>query len=80
MKIVTITINPAYDIHYNLNDFKIGIEQYCEDIKKDAGGKGVNVSKALSNNGISSDAYIILGKNNSQLYKYKPLLSIFQAA
>lgn len=68
MKIITITINPAYDIHYYIDDFKSNNEYYCNDRSKHAAGKGINISKALSVNGIDSTAFIITGKRNSSDY------------
>ena len=51
-KIITITLNPAYDLHYAMNSFEIRKENYVKDVICDAGGKGVNISRALAFSGV----------------------------
>ena len=64
MKIVTLTLNPAFDIHCFAENFKPYGESVVDIISKDAGGKGVNISRALSGNGTDNLAVLILGKEN----------------
>ncbi len=45
--ILTVTLNPAVDISYNLNDFKINATNRCHKTIKTAGGKGLNVARVL---------------------------------
>lgn len=66
--IFTVTINPAYDVHIFLDEFISGNEYYYNKIRYDAGGKDINISKALANNNIKNKAYVILGKENSNLF------------
>ena len=65
MKIITITLNPAFDIHYEIKDFRLYKENYVSSILISAGGKGINVSRALLKNNIDNTAYIILGRDNA---------------
>lgn len=65
MKIITITLNPAFDIHYEMKDFKLYEQNYVDSVLVSAGGKGINISRALLRNKIDSTAYIILGKENA---------------
>lgn len=61
MKIITITLNPAFDVHCEIPDFKILKENYATSHSKCAGGKGINISRALSNFGIANTAYCVVG-------------------
>ena len=63
-KIITITLNPAFDLHYYMDRFEKNKENYVKDIVCDAGGKGVNISRALTVMGVPNTAYMILGKEN----------------
>ena len=65
MKIITLTLNPAFDMHCCVDVFKPFHENIAEITSKDAGGKGVNISRALANNGIANLAVIIVGKENA---------------
>ena len=69
MSIYTITLNPAYDLHAYIEKFT----PYCENLayvqSRDAGGKGVNISRALRTFGITNTAVIVLGNENSGDYK-----------
>ncbi len=69
MKIYTITLNPAYDIHAYTKRFAPFRENLAEVLTKNAGGKGVNISKALNSVGVSSTAVIVLGKENCAEFK-----------
>lgn len=65
MKITTLTLNPAYDIHVSLKSFPLGRESFAESVSRDIGGKGINISRALTENGINNIALVVLGKENS---------------
>lgn len=65
MKIITLTLNPAYDLHFIMKDFKLYRENYVESSILEAGGKGINISRALLKNNIASTAYVVLGKQNA---------------
>ena len=64
MKIITLTLNPAFDIHCDCENFKPYHESIAKITAKDAGGKGVNISRALTFNGVENTAVVIVGKEN----------------
>ena len=64
-KIITLTLNPAFDLHCSIQDFKPYDESYAEMISVDAGGKGINVSRALKVNGTESLAIVVVGAENA---------------
>ncbi len=68
-KIITITLNPAFDLHYYMDKFEAKKENYVTAAACDAGGKGVNISRALAVNGIESVAYVIFGKENAAQFE-----------
>ena len=65
MNIITLTLNPAYDIHCGCDSFEEKKENFVSVISRDAGGKGVNISRALISNGINNTALVVLGEQNS---------------
>jgi len=69
MKIFTITLNPAYDVHACMDRFVPFHENLAQIQSKDAGGKGLNISRALLCAGVPHTAVIVLGKENSADYK-----------
>ena len=62
MKIVTLTLNPAFDVHCDCENFRPYHESIAKITSRDAGGKGVNISRALVVNGMESLAVVIVGK------------------
>ena len=64
MKIITITLNPVFDIFYDVDGFEKEKENRVKNIVRDLGGKGLNVSKALSAVGVDSAAHIIVGEQS----------------
>ena len=69
MKIITITLSPAFDIHCSVPNFKPYHENLAEITSTDAGGKGVNISRALTLNGIQNLAFVILGNDNRDSFE-----------
>ncbi len=69
MKIITLTLNPAFDIHSDAEIFRAHRENICQITKKDIGGKGINISRALLANGIESLAVAVLGKENAEDFR-----------
>ena len=65
MKIYTITLNPAYDIHADADNFAAGHECLATVTSRDAGGKGVNISRALCAYNTPNTAVVVLGKENA---------------
>ena len=65
MKIITLTLSPAIDIHCQAEDFSAERENFAKATSRDAGGKGINISRALLSQGIKSHAIIALGEENA---------------
>lgn len=69
MKIITLTLNPAYDVHVKIGRFLAGHENLAESVSRDIGGKGVNISRALVRNPKRLHAehrsLVVLGEENS---------------
>ncbi len=69
MNIVTITLNPAFDIHCFCEEFY----PFCENLAKitstDVGGKGINISRALTANGVENTAVVALGEENADEFR-----------
>ena len=45
--ILTVTLNPSVDIRYKMDTFTVDTVSRVEDVRKTAGGKGLNVSRVL---------------------------------
>lgn len=68
MNIVTLTLNPAFDVHCYCENFESEKENFADITSFDAGGKGVNISRALCENGVENTAVIVVGKENGQRF------------
>ncbi len=71
MKIITLTLNPAFDIHCYTENFQPFHENLAQITALEAGGKGVNISRALSANGVKNTALVVLGKENGDAFLKK---------
>ena len=60
MKIFTLTLNPAFDVHAQAASFAIHRESVASVTSRDAGGKGINISRALSAFGVENEAFVLL--------------------
>lgn len=69
MKIITLTLNPAFDMHCFVEDFKPCFENLADVVSLDAGGKGINVSRALLSLGVESKAIVALGDENGDAFR-----------
>lgn len=69
MRVYTLTLNPAYDVHATSETFAVGAETLATVTSREAGGKGVNISRALCCGGTDSTAIIILGRDNGDEFK-----------
>lgn len=69
MKIYTFTLNPAYDVHAFAEHFAPYHENLAHVTSRQAGGKGVNLSRALKNGGTDNTAVVVLGKDNGGEFK-----------
>ena len=69
MKIYTVTLNPAYDVHAYAEHFAPFYENLANVTSRESGGKGVNLSRALLNGGTEHTAIVVLGKDNCAEFK-----------
>ncbi|MFW6138858.1 MAG: 1-phosphofructokinase family hexose kinase [Spirochaetota bacterium] len=69
-EIITVTLNPVVDKTFWIKDFRPGGTFVAEKSVSLAAGKGVNVSRAISNFGGVSTATGILSKKGSGAYLY----------
>lgn len=69
MKIVTLTLNPAFDIHCYAENFQPFHENLAQVTTNEAGGKGVNISRALTVNGVENTALVVLGEENGDSFR-----------
>ena len=68
MKIITLTLSPAFD-RFCTTKFIVNYrENLLEETYFAAGGKGINISRALHAAGIPSTAVALLGKSNGQIF------------
>lgn len=65
MRIYTLTLSPAFDIHCTADAVRVGCENLAVKTDRCAGGKGINISRALSSLGYSSTAIIALGEESA---------------
>lgn len=71
MKIITLTLNPAIDVHCYTENFAPFSENLADVISNDAGGKGINISRALKETDIPNVAYLIVGDENKDSFLQK---------
>jgi len=64
MRIITLTLSPAFDVHLSIPNFTSERENLVESSTRDIGGKGINISRALNENGVSNCALVVLGDAN----------------
>ena len=62
MKIVTLTLSPCFDVHCYADEFLAGRENIVRTQTVQLGGKGINISRALLENGIDSTAVVAMAK------------------
>ena len=72
MKIFTITLNPAFDIHCNIENLQLHKENYATSVTRYAGGKGINISRALCGVGINNTAICALGTSGGEEFLATP--------
>lgn len=76
MSIVTLTPNPSLDLTYRVEDLTIGAVQRAENVTVEAGGKGVNVTRNLTRNGVESRAVFPVGMSDGE--RFTSLLSGYE--
>lgn len=75
MNIITVTLNPAIDVHIGCEKFAPGKDTPYVVLRRDSGGKGVNISRALTYNGYDNLCYVVVGEENAQSF-LAPLLEL----
>ncbi len=65
MNCITLTLNPAFDRHCRVHDFSTGREHLATEEHLDAGGKGINLARALAVGGVDALALVVLGEENA---------------
>ncbi len=68
MKIVTLTLSPAFDMHCHADHLALDHENLAYMDLCQAGGKGVNISRALVSNGTENLALLVLGQENADSF------------
>lgn len=68
MKIITLMLNPAFDLHCEAKDLRLYRENFVRVLTRDASGKGVNLSRALAAYGVPSLCLLAVGEENGHEY------------
>lgn len=68
MNILTLTLNPAFDVHCTVENFAPYHENLAHVNAREAGGKGVNISRALTVNGVENLCFVVLGDENGDSF------------
>lgn len=66
--IVTLTLNPVIDTHYQFENFKVAGDNKPSSVITNPAGKGINISRSLKRFGIESKAVALLGKENAEYF------------
>jgi len=69
MKIYTLTLTPAYDVHIFSEGFSTDRENHARITSYEAGGKGLNVCRALLLAGTGNTPVFLLGRGNDGIYR-----------
>ncbi len=64
MKCITLTLNPAFDRHCFVPNLRLYHEHLATSDSCEAGGKGVNIARAMCSNGVDNLAVVVMGKEN----------------
>ena len=67
MRIVTLTLSPAFDVHCDVPGFAAERENLVAAYTRGIGGKGINISRALKACGTESLALMVLGDENGDV-------------
>ena len=68
MKITTITLSPAIDVHCYVPELVPAREHLAGVTSRDVGGKGINISRALTANHIPNIAFVVLGDETASTF------------
>jgi len=68
MKFITLTLNPAFDMHCVTPSLTLGTEQFAEISEYNAGGKGINLTRALLIEKVPVRALSLVGEENKDVF------------
>ncbi len=68
MNIITLTLSPAIDLHISSPKFERGVYNSATVVRRDIGGKGINLSRALLASGTPSTAVAVFGEEDTEPY------------
>ncbi len=68
MKIITVTLNPAFDKHCHTKTFVPFQENFFQITQTISGGKGINISRALVGYGYQPMTYVVVGRENGSAF------------
>ena len=69
MKIFTLTLSPAFDLHCSAEALSVGHENLVRLIRREVGGKGVNISRALKVSKVEALSVVLLGEENASEFE-----------
>lgn len=64
--VYTLTLNPAFDIYYAAENILVGGEIRVQSLGRYLGGKGINVSAALTALGVKNRAFALIGEDSRE--------------
>lgn len=62
--ITTLTLSPAFDVHVSMEEFLPEHENLAQSVSRDVGGKGINIARALLENGVDNQSVVLVGMEN----------------
>ena len=68
-KIITLTLSPAFDLHCRCDGLALYEENLAHVTSLDAGGKGINIARALTANDTPCFALTVLGEDNCDAFE-----------
>lgn len=68
-QLITVTLSPAFDLHCYTDTFLAEAENLMRTVTSHVGGKGINISRALTANGVANLAYVVLGDENGKSFE-----------
>ena len=68
-KIITLTLSPAFDLHCRCDGLALYEENLAHVTSLDAGGKGINIARALTANDTPCLALAVLGEDNCDAFE-----------
>lgn len=70
MNVITLTMSPAFDVHCKAETLTLHQENFAHILSTEAGGKGVNLSRALRVGKVPTTSVVVLGEENEALFRH----------